>query len=71
MALNATSLATEIRAQLLSHGFTITVNPAIGNPDLIDFTEAFATAIVNHIKSNALVTTTSGAPNSEHTGNIT
>jgi hypothetical protein len=32
---------------------------------------ADSTAIVDYIKANAIVTTTSGAPDGEHTGNIT
>jgi len=32
---------------------------------------ADSTAIVDYIKANAVVTTTSGAPDGEHSGNIT
>lgn len=33
--------------------------------------EAVGAAIVAHIQANSLVTTTSGAPNGEHTGVVT
>lgn len=36
-----------------------------------DLLLADSNAIVDYIKANALVTTTSGAPDSEHLGNIT
>lgn len=67
MPLSKSGLKGEILTELQAQGFTITGTYAWSQK----FAEAVANAVVDHITNNALVTTTSGAPNGEHTGNVT
>lgn len=66
MALNRATLKGLIVTEMQSQGFTTSGAYAFGDK----LAEAIANAIVTHITTDALVTTTSGAPNGEHTGNI-
>ena len=65
MAMDGDSLASEIKA-----AYEALSPPSAASLDL-DYFKALANAIVDHIKNNAVVTTTSGAPDGEHTGNVT
>jgi hypothetical protein len=70
MALNATTLKNNILTALQSSIiFNITGSESPNYYD--EFIEILCDEIVDHIVNNAVVTTTSGAPDGEHTGNIT
>lgn len=60
------ALSSSMQALLISKGFFD--NEYSKLPELCD---AIAEAIIPHLVANILVTTTLGAPDSEHTGNIT
>lgn len=64
MALSSSGLASEIKSNLLELSYVL------DDSKLNDFTVKIAAAIVDHIVANAVVTTTSGAPDGEHTGEI-
>lgn len=70
MSLNATTLKNNIiNALIASSIFNIT---GTESPDYFDeFIGILSDEIVDHIKDNAVVTTTTGAPDSEHVGVIT
>ena len=70
MALNATTLKNAIITALQSSGvFNITGSESPNYYD--EFIGILTDEIIDHIKDNAVVTTTSGAPDSEHIGEIT
>ncbi len=60
------ALAASMKALLITKGFKDNQYTK-----LTELTEAIAEAIIPHLTANVLVTTTTGAPNSEHAGNIT
>ena len=64
MALNASTLADLIRAQLPTWDFVCSESGGFGN----EFIDAIAAAVVSHITTSAVVQTTAGAPDGEHTG---
>jgi hypothetical protein len=70
MALNGTQLKDAIITAFNTSGiFDVT---GWTTPNYFDeFIEIISNEIVAHITANAVVTTTSGAPDGEHTGNIT
>ncbi len=65
MALSSGVLAASIKSNLL------TLSYVIDDSKLDDFTTKIAEAIIDHIVNNAVVTTTSGAPDAEHIGVVT
>jgi hypothetical protein len=68
MALDQSVLAQMMRDELTKLGFD-TKNPRKDKMQWLHlFTEALATAVVDHIVQNAEVQTDSGAPDSEHHG---
>ena len=65
MSMNKATLKGEIIAEMVSLGFV-----ASPHSRFQILAEAIANAVVDHITANALVTTTNGAPDGEHTGNV-
>ena len=59
------AMGAAIAAKVKTLGFVI------DDPNVDALWEAVGEAVVLYIQTNALVTTTSGAPNSEHTGIVT
>ncbi|MDH3975537.1 MAG: hypothetical protein OEV42_14765 [Deltaproteobacteria bacterium] len=66
MALNKAVLEAAIITEIQAQGFD-TANEHSKFPQLA---KAIANAVVDHFTANAVVTTTSGAPDEEHTGVI-
>lgn len=70
MALNATSMMQKIKAHMAAVG----AYQGSGGPDTLAYRDLQLTAmcqgIIDEIVENAVVTTTSGAPDGEHTGEI-
>lgn len=64
MAMNGNTLGDAIKAALVA------LDPPFKASIDDDFCRALGNAIVDHITSNAIVTTTSGAPDGEHTGGV-
>lgn len=65
MSLSKSGLKSEILSEMEALGF---VTGAYSRFHIL--AEAIANAVVDHITGNALVTTTSGAPDGEHTGGV-
>jgi hypothetical protein len=74
MALNDNTLRDLIITELKANTFIKDENEPSDKkyqtPGITLLVEGIAKAVVSHIKSNAVVTTTSGAPDGEHTGTI-
>jgi hypothetical protein len=70
MALNKTVLKGLILAELVNLGFIIQPGVKDGIAWQDKFIEAIADGVVTHITTSGVVTTTSGAPDGEHTGKI-
>ena len=66
MAMNKAGLKSEIIAEMLGLGF---VTGSHAKFDLL--AEAISNAVIDHITVNAVVNTTSGAPDGEHVGTVT
>ena len=64
MALTSASMVTKYKAKLSALGITFS------HAQSETFINALFEAIIEDIQANAVVQTTSGAPNSEHTGVI-
>jgi len=60
--------AIQVRLLALDHAQTTNAGSAGIYQNLV--LEAMCQGIIDHIQSSAVVTTTSGAPNSEHIGEI-
>lgn len=65
MGLTSANMVSKYKAKLTALG--VTFNHAQSET----FINALFEAIVEDIQENAVVQTTSGAPNGEHTGNVT
>ena len=61
-------MADFIEAQLAAMTHVQTDNPAVAAAYGRQVLEAFCQGIIDEIQANALVTTTSGAPDGEHAG---
>ena len=59
------ALSSSMQALLISNGFVDNEHSKLS-----ELCDAIAGAIIPHLVANSLVTTTSGAPDSEHTGII-
>ena len=70
MPMTKESMATFIQAQLVAMTHIQTDNPAAAATYGRQVLEAFCQGIIDEIQANALVTTTSGAPDGEHTGGV-
>lgn len=73
MAMSASDMATQIINQLTALGIT-DFNMGATTEDgtsMQDVLEAFCQGIIDGIVTKADITTTTGAPNSEHTGKVT
>ncbi|WP_321367928.1 hypothetical protein [uncultured Desulfuromusa sp.] len=70
MAMTKESMAGKIRAHIATctHVQTSVNGDVLGYRD--DVLEAMCLGIIEEIQQNAVVTTTSGAPDGEHTGEI-
>lgn len=68
MALNADTLKTLIIGELTSNTFL--QDGTHQTPYITLLAEGIAKAVVKHIATDAVVTTTSGAPDGEHSGII-
>lgn len=70
MSMTKASMADFIDAHLDA----ITHSPTVGDGDATDhrrvMLEAFCQGVIDEIVANAVITTTSGAPDGEHTGNV-
>lgn len=64
MSITGPGLSAAIRAELIAAG------DVVNDQSFIDYSEALGKAIVDYLVANTVVTTTSGAPDGEHTGNI-
>ena len=71
MAMTKESMANSIQAAIASIG---QIQSEGGSPDPVAqsrlFIEAWCQGIINELQTNGVITTTSGAPDGEHTGNI-
>ena len=65
MAMSKSGLKGEILAEMITLGFVTGTHSRFHI-----LAEAIANAVVDHITANAVVQTTSGAPDGEHTGNV-
>ena len=73
MALDKTSMATKIQIALKAVTLIQTdgvMTPTEKDTEQLKYLEAFCDGIIDEITTNGVITTTSGAPNSEHTGII-
>ena len=70
MAMTAKSMAKKIRAKQASLPSVQTTDEATAKAFAEKNLEAMCQGIIDEITANAVVTTTSGAPNGEHTGQI-
>ena len=68
MPMTKESMANFIHQYLAAS--TQTSVEGIGTPDNLPLLEALCQGIIDEIKTNAVVTTTSGAPDDEHIGKI-
>ena len=70
MAMTAKSMAQKIRARQTSLPSVQTTDESTAKAFAAKSLEAMCQGIIDEITANAVVTTTSGAPNGEHTGQI-
>jgi len=71
MALTASSMASRIKAAIAAITPVQGTDPAGAIAYSDSVTNAFCQGIIDEFVANAVVTTTSGAPDSEHIGGIT
>lgn len=72
MAMTAAGMLSDIQTAIAAASITTGVtDPVAAATEADKAMLAWCQGIINHITGNAIVTTTTGAPNSEHTGNIT
>ena len=70
MAMTAASMAAKIEANIQALTLTPTNDAGTAQTYHTDILNAFCAGIIEEIQENAVVTTTSGAPDGEHTGII-
>ena len=70
MAMTAASMASKIESRIQALSLTPTNDPAVAVAYHNNILQAFCAGIIEEIQENAVVTTTFGAPDGEHTGII-
>lgn len=71
MAMTKQSMADKIQARLAAIGTVQTTSEATALAHHRQVIEAFCQGVIDEIQQQAVVTTTAGAPDGEHTGKIT